>query len=400
MIVDYKFLKSVGFGNTENTSSNHPHPKWMSEVDRHGGFAESDWSENSYAYYWGHPLRYTHYIHQSNAQTVTDCADTGDRPLDPGPTFYWFVKENLNKKTLDLEYTVEEKNKFCARLDSYGWLQFEEPMKMIDSKLTLIFAGHDVYTPWTEMAIDHFKDLPFPKYHFSHTVPVQNREVLNILTPYYLEKGVDDGFNYLGKDLFLDRMIECLSLVSTRYVWYIMPDHMYTKLPSLGHILSEYLECMDYWNLDQLKIHPIASYGDGQEEAQVIHDRGGVVIKYSGGAHYPVSHHATIYKTSWLIDSLKEVKAVGGWSNQDHELHYWIGYGRERGVDKLKYTNSDTKPFRVAEVVNYEVELYSTIKLGKLNGSGVDYLQNKCTHPNKALYESLKDGDEVFSTEL
>jgi len=396
LIVNYEFLKSVGFGTTEGVSKNHPHPKWMREVDLNGGFAESDCDENSYAYYWGHPLRYMPYTHQSNVQTVTKCNDTGDAPLHPGPTFYWYIKENLNKKSLELTYTANEKKQFCEKLDSYEWQQFEEPMKLKNPKLTLIFAGHDVYTPWTEMAIDHFKNLPYPKYHLSHTIPVKNPEALNILTPYHLEKGVDDGFNYLGKDLFLDRMIECLSMVHTKYVWYIMPDHLYTKLPSFVRIQNEYLECMDYWSLDQLKVHPLAAYGDGEKEAQVIHDRNGVVIKYSGGAHYPVSHHGTIYKTSWLIESLKEVKAAGGWSNQDHELHYWIGYGRERGVDKLKYTNEDNNPFRVAEVVNSEIELYSTIKLGKLNGAGVDYLQNKCTHPNRALYESLKEGDEVF----
>lgn len=286
-------------------------------------------------------------------------------------------------------------------IDTYiGDSGSKEDMKLDNPNLSLLFVGHDVYNPWTEMAIDHFEELPYPKYHLSHNLPVKNEGVLNMLAPWCLEKGGEGNFDYLGKDLFLDRMIECLSLVPTEYVWYILPDHMYTRLPSFAQIQNEYLGCMDYWGLHQLKVHPLASYGNHGGESEIIHNRYGVKIRYSGGSDYPLSHHATIYRKSWLLDSLKEVKRAGGWSNQDHELYYWVGRGREQGVDKMKRTNGDDKPFRIAEVVDSAIELYTTISLGKLNSQGVAYLKTECTHPNKALYESLKEGDEVFSREL
>jgi len=398
ILVRKSHLDLYGFGpHSEGDNPSYPHLAWWYS----GSLLQYPWQDNSFVYFWRDQSRIQKYTHLQNGPNKEKNTDSGEgEPLQPGPTYYNFIQDNLYLKTMEEEYTEEEKAYVVNRINQYDWKRFEEPVKLRDPKLTLLFVGHDVYTPWTEMSIDHFKDLPFPKYHFSHNIPVQNSGVINVLTPYFLEKGEDDGFNYLGKDLFLDRLIECLSVVHTDYVWYIMPDHLYTKLPSLGLIQSEYLECMDYWDLDQLKIHPLAAYGDGEKEAQVIHDRNGVVIKYSGGSHYPVSHHATIYKKSWLLESLKEVKRTGGWSNQDHELYYWIGHGRDRGVDKLKYTHVDANPFKVAEVVNPDVEIYSTIQLGKLNSAGVEYLKRKCSHPNKALYESLKEGDEVFSKEL
>ena len=148
----------------------------------------------------------------------------------------------------------------------------------------------------------------------------------------------------------------------------------------------EFIHCMEYWGLHQLKLHPWASVppDDANCTNEIIHDREGVVIKYAGGSPYTMSHHATIYNKEWLLESLLEVQRTGdfwgkeAWSNQHHELHYWTGCYPER-LEQVKKTHGDTAPIHAAFVSNHGdwVELTSGVKLGKLNNEGKAYLKIK-----------------------
>lgn len=234
-------------------------------------------------------------------------------------------------------------------------------------------------------------------YHASHTIPLALPKVTDILMPQYLKPPLDDGYNYLGKDLFIARMLEVLKMIPTKYVWYIMPDHFYSKLPPYRIVDRDFIPCMEYWGLHQLKLHWWASIppDDANCTNQIIHDKHGVVIKYAGGSPYTMSHHATIYNKEWLVESLLEVQRTGGWSNQDHELHYWMGHHPER-LEQVKKTHGDTAPIHAAFVSNHGdwVELVSGVKLGKLNNEGKAYLET-CELPEALPLKGINLEDTV-----
>jgi len=266
------------------------------------------------------------------------------------------------------------------------------------SRMTILFVGHDAYFEWTEMVISHFEGLPYPKVHLGHTKPVNQQGVVDVLAPHFLESDDGNPYHRAGKDIWVDRMIEGLSNISTRYVWFVQSDHMYVNTPTTSVVENDLLKCMDDWNLDALKLHTHASYGDNPDHAQTIHENGKLNIKYSGGSHYPISHHGTIFRTEWLLESLKVVKDAGLISAHDHELYFFVGGGGPAmGQVKLKYREEDDKPWRVGETIGSGVELISTIATGRLRQEAIDYLTNYCTHPNRLLYEGKEVGYDVLS---
>jgi len=271
-------------------------------------------------------------------------------------------------------------------------------------RMTIFFIGHDGYFYWTEMAISHFKDLSFPKIHLSHTKPVNQEGVVDVLAPHFLIKPevLGDIYHRAGRDMWVDRMIEGISPVTTKYVWLVQSDHLYINLPSQDVIDNDFLDSMDTHRLDQLKLYADSlgstSNGPNRDKRQTLYQRDDLEIKYSGGDSYPISHHATIFRTEWFLDSLREVKAAGLNSAHDHELYFYEGGGGPaNGQLKCKYTEEDDLPWRIAEASGTGVKLLSTLATGKLRLEAIEYLTHHCTHPNRLLYEGKEVGYDILS---
>jgi len=262
----------------------------------------------------------------------------------------------------------------------------------LNNNVSLLFVGHDYFTRFTRLAVAYFTRERYPvrMYHASHTNPLGNPNVVDILMSQYLKDPVDDGYNYLGKDLYIARMIRVLKMIPTKYIWYIMPDHFYTTLPPWRVIELDYLPCMDHWSLDQLKLHPLASFPPENNNSE-LYNRHGIIIKYAGGCGYPLSHHATIYRKEWLLESLRETRAAGGWSNQTHELHYL--YHKAHQVKKVIGDDGIIRAAYVADA-EHSVELVSAIRLGKLTRDGKEFLE-KCEFVEALSLKGINEGEVV-----
>lgn len=270
-------------------------------------------------------------------------------------------------------------------------------------RLTLLFVGHDGYFKWTQMAVDHFNVYDYPKLHLSHTKRLELPDVTDHLAPQFLLPPDGDPYHRAGKDLWVDRLIEGVSTISTKYVWFVQSDHMYIKLPSQSDVNSKFLDKMDHFRLDQLKLYidclGSTSGGPNHHLREVLHEDGDFTIRFSGDDHYPISHHATIFRTEWLLQSLLEAKRAGIPNAHGHELLYYVG-GYQPAQSKIKYTESDDKPWRIAEATGTGVYLLSVISIGKLREEAIVYLHKHCTHPNREFYIKKEVGYDVLEEDL
>jgi hypothetical protein len=220
----------------------------------------------------------------------------------------------------------------------------EKPNKETQAPLSLSLlliscAEYDVLSP---LAFDFLKKNVIP--------------YVNNLKVYYTcnEKASSEAENIPTGDLssanFCARLLKALQTIPEEYVFLVQEDHWYITptfdSPSWVTLMQV---CRDH-DLDQLKLHTLASIPDlpqlarnndvlyQSRESSDMDDydslsgiRSGsrvssgcepaLTVAWAGGCEYPISHHATIFRRTYLIDTLLETLNSGRSSPWEHEFY-------------------------------------------------------------------------------
>jgi hypothetical protein len=206
-------------------------------------------------------------------------------------------------------------------------------------------------------------------FYSSQSKRIVDSGITNILTP------------HLPAINFVDRLQYVLNRIQSKYVFLVQEDHWYTE-PI--HKLNELISVCDQFQLDQLKLFPIASFG--LEPSETIYRKNELQVVWSGKCNYPVSHHATIFNRVWLLRNLKESaknKKITPWQHEYYNLKY---------KNDIKRSLSDNKSLRIAQVTRSNMDgLYSVIRRGKLNDLGLRVLySNESVAEIKTLLKMLE----------
>lgn len=217
-----------------------------------------------------------------------------------------------------------------------------------------------------------------PTYYVSEAVPMSDSHGRCLLT---------------GTGSFTQRLLTALEMIerSHRYVLYLQED-MWITQPIAESTLSALVQVMERNDLDCLKLGWLSFHPDDRatilEETDVMSDTGPFDLRWFGGHPYSLSHHCSIFKTSFLADTARWGLAFRATRPIQHEVMLSSFL-----APRISATDDDGKELRIA-VWNDQpiVEYVHASAIGRLTHEGADLLR----HYGRAddYDESLVD--EVF----
>ena len=145
---------------------------------------------------------------------------------------------------------------------------------------------------------------------------------------------------------FVSRLYESIKIIESEYIWLIQEDHWYTQPKFDKDTISNIEIICKKWNLDQLRIDDITLTGEKTYQNDVLYCDDKISVLWCRGTSYPITHHGTIFKKTYLMENLNEALNNNKLSPWQHEIFNC------KEAHKIKQKHDDSNPLRIA-YVNY-----------------------------------------------
>jgi hypothetical protein len=199
-----------------------------------------------------------------------------------------------------------------------------------------------------------------------------------------------------GSGGFVERLERAVGELSTahEYVLYLQEDMWLTE-PVSAEMLDEFLQVMDEHQLDCLKLGWGSFWPDDRQKIDATTDplpgAAGDRYRWFGSNPYAVSHHCSIFRVSFLLDTARLIRPFGVTSPIRHELSASAAISRQ-----VKARNADRRPVRIAVwKTEPPIAYVHASEMGRLTEAARELLDaRQLAH----LYDEDRPG-EVFPSE-
>jgi hypothetical protein len=208
------------------------------------------------------------------------------------------------------------------------------------SLLVHTFDGYQQFWGGMLYTLDFYWDFDrIPVYFSSENVPVDSLRINCKGIDYTVDKRIIPILT--GKGEFSDRFIKSIESIDSEWIIYIQED-MWLRSHLDPELVDELIDEARSQGADAIKVHAVLYYYDKyflERTGRKV--RGKDVLRYSQGDNFLLTHNATIWKKSYILEHQRE--GENPWDNEingslrmssgeHNQLHYNINWYCQPGV--------------------------------------------------------------------
>ena len=227
-------------------------------------------------------------------------------------------------------------------------------------KIAVLVHSFDGYKRFWKPAIFFTQrafPLDIPIYYASEFLPICISSENNILT---------------GRGNFVERLIKALNYLvkDYKYIFYLQED-IWIDSPISTSDLTHFIELMETENIDCLKLGKYSFAQEDRESILKATDSITSEFRWFGNFAYSISHHCSIFRTSFLLNTAK-LALFAGIKNPEHETFISdFLMGKIKSKQKELFKNVKIAVWSNQPQVSYAHASY----VGRLTQEGRDLLQ-------------------------